>query len=43
MDKEFDSLIAKGKKTPAEAEAMKQLANEIQYSILSRKLQPGNL
>lgn len=41
MDVEFDALVAKGKKTSAEAENMKQLANEVQYSILTRKLGPG--
>jgi SPX domain protein involved in polyphosphate accumulation len=40
MDKEFDELLAKGKKTASEVESMKQLANEVQYSILTRKLKP---
>jgi SPX domain protein involved in polyphosphate accumulation len=41
MDEEFDALVAKGKKTAQEAEGMKQLANEIQYAIITRKLRPG--
>ncbi|OSC98288.1 SPX-domain-containing protein [Trametes coccinea BRFM310] len=40
MDAEFQELVAKGKKTQAEADAMIQLANEVQYSILTKKLQP---
>ena len=43
MDKEFASLLAKGKKSTQEVEAMTQLANEVQYAILSRNLQPGTL
>lgn len=41
MDEEFDDLVKRGKKTVKEAENMKQLANEIQYAILTRKLKPG--
>ncbi|TYJ58571.1 hypothetical protein B9479_000781 [Cryptococcus floricola] len=41
VDAEFDELVKKGKKTEREAEGMKQLANEIQYAILTRKLRPG--
>jgi SPX domain protein involved in polyphosphate accumulation len=41
MDEEFDALVAKGKKTEKEVEGMKQLANEIQYAIVTRKLRPG--
>ncbi|RSH91073.1 vacuolar transporter chaperone [Saitozyma podzolica] len=40
MDDEFDELVKKGKKTEKEAEGMKQLANEIQYAIVTRKLRP---
>jgi hypothetical protein len=40
MDDEFDALVAKGKKTEKEVEGMKQLANEIQYAIITRKLRP---
>lgn len=40
MDEEFDALVAKGKKTEKEVEAMKQLADEIQYAIVTRKLVP---
>lgn len=41
MDEEFDGLVAKGKKTAKEVEGMKQLAAEIQYAIITRKLRPG--
>lgn len=41
MDEEFDALVAKGKKSEKEVEGMKQLANEIQYAIVTRKLRPG--
>lgn len=40
MDEEFDALVAKGKKTEKEVENMKQLADEIQYAIVTRKLGP---
>ena len=40
MDDEFDALVKKGKKTEKEVEGMKQLANEIQYAIITRKLGP---
>lgn len=43
MDAEFDELARKGKKSAAEVENMKQLANEVQYAILTRKLGPGAL
>ena len=41
MDDEFDALVAKGKKSEKEVEGMKQLANEIQYAVVMRKLRPG--
>ena len=41
MDAEFDELVLRGKKSAAEAENMKQLANEVQYNILTRTLGPG--
>jgi SPX domain protein involved in polyphosphate accumulation len=41
MDDEFDELVRKGKKKESEVESMKQLANEVQYAILTRKLGPG--
>jgi SPX domain protein involved in polyphosphate accumulation len=41
LDEEFDKLIKNGKKTEKEVEGMKQLANEIQYAIVTRKLRPG--
>ncbi|KDQ57085.1 hypothetical protein JAAARDRAFT_131276 [Jaapia argillacea MUCL 33604] len=40
MDDEFQALVTKGKKTQQEVDGMIQLANEIQYSILTKKLQP---
>lgn len=43
MDEEFQALISKGKKTSQEVENMIQLANEVQYAVLIRKLQPGKL
>jgi vacuolar transporter chaperone complex subunit 4 len=41
MDDEFDELLRKGKKKESEIETMKQLANEVQYAILTRSLGPG--
>jgi len=41
MDEEFEELFKKGKKSRQEVDSMIQLANEVQYSILTRKLQPG--
>ena len=43
MDDEFQELVKKGKKTQQEVDTMIQLANEVQYSILTKKLQPGEL
>ena len=40
MDEEFQELVSKGKKTQAEADAMIQLANEVQYSVLTKRLVP---
>ncbi|KAG5716904.1 Vacuolar transporter chaperone 4 [Termitomyces sp. T112] len=40
VDEEFQQLVAKGKKTQAEVDSMIQLANEVQYAILTRKLKP---
>ncbi|QRV89661.1 vacuolar transporter chaperone 4 [Ceratobasidium sp. AG-Ba] len=40
MDEEFRALVKKGKKTEQEVEGMIQLASEVQYAILSRKLTP---
>ncbi|KAI0351691.1 SPX-domain-containing protein [Trametes cingulata] len=40
MDAEFQELVTKGKKTQQEVDAMIQLANEVQYSILTKKLVP---
>ncbi|KAG7451280.1 SPX-domain-containing protein [Guyanagaster necrorhizus] len=40
MDAEFQQLVKKGKKTQQEVDSMTQLANEVQYTVLTRKLQP---
>ncbi|KAF9648672.1 SPX-domain-containing protein [Thelephora ganbajun] len=40
MDEEFEEVFKKGKKGRQEVDAMIQLANEVQYAILTRKLQP---
>jgi len=41
MDAEFQQLVKKGKKTQQEVDSMIQLANEVQYAVLTRKLSPG--
>ena len=41
IDDDFAELVKKGKKTQAEVDSMVQLANEVQYAILTRKLRPG--
>jgi len=41
MDEEFAALKEKGKKSEAEVDSMRQLANEVQYAVLTRRLQPG--
>lgn len=41
VDADFQQLVQKGKKTQAEVDSMVQLANEVQYAILTKKLQPG--
>ncbi|PPQ63843.1 hypothetical protein CVT24_009056, partial [Panaeolus cyanescens] len=40
VDEDFQELVKKGKKTQAEVDSMIQLANEVQYAILTKKLQP---
>ncbi|THH08590.1 hypothetical protein EW145_g2600 [Phellinidium pouzarii] len=40
MDEEFRQLVKKGKKTEQEVESMIQLATEVQYAVLTRKLKP---
>ncbi|KAG8921063.1 vacuolar transporter chaperone [Tulasnella sp. 418] len=40
MDEEFQALVTNGKKTQQEVDGMIQLAQEVQYAILTRKLQP---
>ena len=41
MDAEFKELVKKGKKTQQEVDAMIQLANEVQYAVVTRGLKPG--
>lgn len=41
MDEEFEELFKKGKKSRQEVDSMIQLANEVQYTVLTRKLRPG--
>lgn len=41
MDEEFAALVAKGKKSKADVDSMLQLANEVQYAVLTRHLKPG--
>lgn len=41
MDAEFEALFEKGKKTRQEVDSMIQLATEVQYAVLTRKLHPG--
>ena len=40
MDAEFQELVTKGKKTQQDVDGMIQLAQEVQYAVLSRKLVP---
>jgi len=41
VDEEFQQLVKKGKKTQQEVDSMIQLANEVQYAVLTKKLVPG--
>jgi SPX domain protein involved in polyphosphate accumulation len=41
VDEDFQELVKKGKKTQQEVDGMIQLANEVQYAILTKKLVPG--
>jgi SPX domain protein involved in polyphosphate accumulation len=41
MDEEFAALVKKGKKSQADVDSMLQLANEVQYAVLTRRLKPG--
>lgn len=41
VDADFQLLVAKGKKTQQEVDTMIQLANEIQYAVLTKGLGPG--
>jgi SPX domain protein involved in polyphosphate accumulation len=41
MDEEFAALVEKGRKNQVEVDSMLQLANEVQYTVLTRRLQPG--
>jgi SPX domain protein involved in polyphosphate accumulation len=41
VDADFQALVKKGKKSQQEVDSMIQLANEVQYAVLTKKLQPG--
>lgn len=41
VDEDFQQLVKKGKKTQQEVDSMIQLANEVQYTVLTKHLQPG--
>ena len=41
MDAEFEAMFQEGKKTRQEVDSMIQLAQEVQYAIVTRKLKPG--
>jgi SPX domain protein involved in polyphosphate accumulation len=41
VDADFQALVKKGKKTQQEVDSMIQLANEVQYAIITRQLGPG--
>lgn len=41
MDAEMQALVDSGKKSQSEVDGMIQLANEVQYRILTRELGPG--
>jgi hypothetical protein len=41
VDADFQQLVAKGKKTQQEVDTMIQLANEVQYAVLTKRLGPG--
>lgn len=41
MDEEFNALVKKGKKTQQEVDSMIQLANEVQYAVVTKGLKPG--
>jgi SPX domain protein involved in polyphosphate accumulation len=43
MDAEFQELVKRGKKTQQEVDSMTQLANEVQYAVVTRQLKPGEL
>ena len=41
VDADFQQLVAKGKKSQQEVDSMIQLANEVQYAVLTKGLGPG--
>jgi SPX domain protein involved in polyphosphate accumulation len=41
VDADFQKLVAKGKKSQQEVDSMIQLANEVQYAVLTKGLVPG--
>ncbi|KAJ3565174.1 hypothetical protein NP233_g7805 [Leucocoprinus birnbaumii] len=40
VDADFQQLVKKGKKSQAEVDSMIQLANEVQYAVLTKNLKP---
>lgn len=42
VDTDFQQLVEKGKKTQQEVETMIQLASEVQYAVLTKRLGPGD-
>ncbi|KAJ3931709.1 MAG: VTC domain-containing protein [Lentinula lateritia] len=40
VDEDFQQLVARGKKTQQDVDSMIQLANEVQYAVLTKKLVP---
>ena len=43
VDADFQELVKKGKKSQQEVDSMIQLANEVQYAVLTKNLVPGTL
>jgi SPX domain protein involved in polyphosphate accumulation len=41
VDADFQQLVKKGKKSQQDVDSMIQLANEVQYAVLTKKLVPG--
>jgi SPX domain protein involved in polyphosphate accumulation len=41
VDADFQALVKKGKKSQQEADSMVQPANEVQYAVMTKRLQPS--